>query len=63
MGGQYARQVNSARKAIAAALTGIATWGGTAQIDGIDGAEWWGLFGVLVSAVLVWLIPNEEPGE
>lgn len=48
------------RKAIAAALTGTATWGGTAQVDGIDGAEWWGLFGVLVTAALVWLIPNED---
>lgn len=55
--------MTTARKAIAAALTGLATWGGTAQIDGIDGAEWWGLFGVLTSAFLVWLIPNEELAE
>ncbi len=47
------------RKAIAAALTGVATWGITAQPDGISGAEWWGLFGVLVGAALVWLVPNE----
>ena len=47
------------RKSIAAALTGIATWGITAQPDGIDSAEWWGLFGVLVGAFLVWLVPNE----
>lgn len=49
------------RKAIAAALTGIATWGITAQPDGFDSAEWWGLFGVLVGAILVWLTPNETP--
>lgn len=55
--------MSTVRKAIAAALTGIATWGATAQVDGIDAAEWWGLFGVLVGAVLVWLIPNEESAE
>ena len=51
--------MNTVRKSIAAALTGIATWGITAQPDGIDSAEWWGLFGVLVGAFLVWLVPNE----
>lgn len=51
------------RKAAAAALTGTATWGITAQPSGIDGAEWWGLFGVLVGAVLVWLVPNEPADE
>lgn len=49
------------RKAIAAALTGTATWGVTAQPHGIEGAEWWGLFGVLVGAFLVWLTPNSDP--
>ena len=53
--------MSTVRKAIAAALTGIATWGITAQPDGIDPAEWWGLFGVLVGAALVWLVPNEVP--
>lgn len=48
------------RKAIAAALTGIATWGVTAQADGITAGEWWGLFGVLVGAALVWLVPNQS---
>lgn len=52
--------MNTARKAIAAGLTGLATWGGTAQTNGIDGAEWWGLVGVLVSATLVWLVPNSD---
>lgn len=52
----------TARKAIAAGLTGIATWGATAQVGGIDTAEWWGLFGVVVSAALVWLVPNEAEG-
>lgn len=48
------------RKAIAAALTGTAAWGVTAAAqDGIDPVEWWGLFGVLASAAVVWLIPNE----
>lgn len=51
--------LSNVRKAIAAALTGIATWGATAQVDGIDTAEWWGLFGVLVGAFLVWLTKNE----
>lgn len=51
------------RKALAAALTGVATWGITAQPDGIDGAEWWGLFGVLVGAFLVWLTPNESSAD
>lgn len=50
----------TARKAIAAALTGIASWGATAQVGGIDGAEWWGLFGVLAGAAIVWLVPNSE---
>lgn len=48
------------RKALAAALTGTVTWGATAQVDGIDPAEWWGLAGVLAGAVVVWLIPNES---
>lgn len=52
--------MNTVRKAIAAALTGLAVWGATAQPDGIDGAEWWGLFGVLAGAFVVWLIPNSE---
>jgi hypothetical protein len=47
------------RKAIAAALTGTVTWGATAQVDGIDPGEWWGLAAVLAGAVLVWLIPND----
>jgi hypothetical protein len=51
--------VNTVRKSIAAALTGLASWGVTAHPDGIDGLEWWGLFGVLVGAFLVWLTPNE----
>jgi hypothetical protein len=51
--------VPTIRKSIAAALTGIASWGVTAHPDGIDGLEWWGLFGVLVGAFLVWLTPNE----
>jgi hypothetical protein len=52
--------VNTVRKSIAAALTGLASWGVTAHPDGIDGLEWWGLFGVLVGAFLVWLTPNES---
>ena len=47
-------------KSIAAALTGLTTWGVTAQANGIDGAEWWGLATVLVGAFLVWLTPNES---
>ena len=55
--------MNTVRKSLAAALTGVVTWGVTAQTNGIDGAEWWGLASVLVGAFLVWLTPNEPVDE
>jgi hypothetical protein len=46
------------RKALAALLTAVSTWGGTALLDdGITGAEWFGLLGVL-GAALVYATPN-----
>jgi uncharacterized membrane protein len=53
-------RISPVRKAIAAALTGVTAWGVTAQVDGIDRAEWWGLAAILVGAFLVWLLPNAE---
>lgn len=51
------------RKAVAALLAAVGTWGGTALAnDGvIDGVEWFGLLGVLASALLVAGVPNDPP--
>ena len=54
--------MKTARKAIAAALTGAVTWGTsvvTSSAEQITSSEWVQLAGVLVAAVLVWLLPNE----
>lgn len=49
------------RKTVAALLTLIATWGGTALIDGgVDGVEWFGLLGAF-GAALVYGVPNDTP--
>lgn len=45
-------------KAIAALFGAISAWGITAIQDGIDGAEWFGLLGVLGTVLLVWATPN-----
>lgn len=45
-------------KALAALLGGIATWGVTASEDGISAPEWFGLVGVIGTAVAVFAIPN-----
>lgn len=50
------------RKAIAAAVLGVPAWGVVAQVDGIEPVEWWGLAGVLATALVVWLVPNSEAG-
>lgn len=47
-------------KALAALLGGIATWGVTASEDGISSPEWFGLVGVLGTAVAVFAIPNRD---
>ena len=51
------------RKALAALIGGIPSWGVVAQDGGIDGGEWWGLVGVLATAALVWVVPNDSPDE
>lgn len=49
-------------KAIAAFFTALGTWGATALADnGIAGAEWFGLCGVIVATVAVFQIPNQPP--
>ena len=50
------------RKALAALIGGVPSWGVVAQVDGIDRVELWGLAGVVATAALVWIVPNEpEP--
>lgn len=50
------------RKAVAALLAGIATWGGTALADGaVTPVEWFGLLGVLAGVVAVFGVPNDAP--
>lgn len=53
------------RKAIAALLGSIGTWGMTAAAEGgITGAEWFGLLAVLGTTSAVWGLPNDtDPGE
>lgn len=50
------------RKTVAALLTGIATWGGTALADGeISSVEWFGLVGVVASVIAVFGVSNSAP--
>ena len=51
------------RKALAALIGGVPSWGVVAQVDGIDLVELWGLAGVVATALLVWLVPNDPPDE
>jgi hypothetical protein len=51
-------------KAIAALLGGIATWGVTAATDNaISLVEWFGLVGVVGTAIAVFAIPNKPVEE
>lgn len=54
-------KISEWRKALAAAVLGVPAWGVVAQVDGIEPVEWWGLAGVLATALVVWLVPNEAP--
>lgn len=48
-------------KAIIAFFTALGTWGTTSLADGrMDGAEWFGLCGVVVVTAGVWAIPNAK---
>lgn len=48
-------------KAIVALLGGVSAWGITASTDNaIDLAEWFGLVGVLSTALAVYAFPNKE---
>jgi hypothetical protein len=51
--------VSPFRKALAALIGGVPSWGVVAQVDGIDRVELWGLVGVVATALLVWIVPNE----
>jgi hypothetical protein len=49
-------------KFVSALLGGVATWGYTATTDhGIDAGEWFGLLGVLATALAVFQFPNTPP--
>lgn len=49
-------------KSISALLGGLATWGYTAAEDGnIALAEWFGVLGVLATALAVYQFPNTPP--
>jgi hypothetical protein len=51
-------------KALIAWLTAFGTWGGTSLADdGIEAAEWFGLTGVFVTALAVWLTTNAPSDE
>lgn len=51
-------------KAIAAFLGGIATWGATAALDdSISLGEWFGVLGVLGTALAVFAVPNKAENE
>jgi hypothetical protein len=48
-------------EALIAALTALATWGGTAFADGhVNPVEWFGLCGVAVVAIGTWTVPNKQ---
>lgn len=48
------------RKTVAAVIGAVITWGGTAQVDGIDGAEWWGLAFAVATVLGVFGVANEQ---
>lgn len=54
-------------KAIIAFFTTLGTWGATALaadangVESIQGAEWFGLCGVVVATFAVYAYPNETP--
>jgi hypothetical protein len=51
--------VRQVAKAIAAFFGTLATWGALVADDGtINTAEWFGLGGVISTAILVWAVPN-----
>lgn len=51
-------------KAVIAFLTAFGTWGGTAVAEnGIDAGEWFGLCGVAVTTIGVWLTTNTPSAE
>lgn len=52
--------MNLVAKAVIAFLSALGTWGATALAsDGITGAEWFGLCGVVVAGLAVYAIPNQ----
>lgn len=47
-------------KALVATITALGTWGATAAADGTyDQVELWGLCGVAVVGLGVWIVPNQ----
>lgn len=48
------------RKTIAALVGAVLTWGTVAQVDGIEGAEWWGLAVAVATALGVYNVTNED---
>lgn len=55
--------MSTVRKAIAQFLTGLATWVTAVTMSdpsAVTSSEWAVLFGGLVGAVLVYLVPNER---
>jgi len=47
-------------KAILAGLGAVGTWGATAASDGFQTTEWFGLITAVVTAITVYLVPNED---
>lgn len=51
-------------KAIMAFFTSLGTWGVTAAADGVyDQVELWGITGVIVATIGVYLYPNTTPDD
>lgn len=52
--------MRSIAKALIASLTALGTWGATAFADdGLTSVEAFGLCGVVVAGLIVWVTPNE----
>lgn len=47
------------RKAIAALVGAVLTWGSVAQVDGVTAAEWWGLAVAAATALGVYGTTND----
>lgn len=57
------KTVKENAKAVIAFFTSLGTWGAAAMPEGIEGAEWFGLCGVVVATFSVWVVENQPTAD